>query len=139
MAPLVESPRSCWQGRQSLWTGTPLSLVAKFSVLPADIAKAMSLIREPFPDARIVAQSTGLGLFGVECESNDEMESAITELRHAIQVIKGALVLLSVPSEVKKNIDVFGPPTDAYPLMVRVKQQFDPHGVLNPGRFWGGI
>jgi glycolate oxidase FAD binding subunit len=36
-------------------------------------------------------------------------------------------------------IDAWGSGGDAYPLMMSVKQQFDPRGTLNPGRFIGGI
>jgi glycolate oxidase FAD binding subunit len=36
-------------------------------------------------------------------------------------------------------IDTWGSAGDAFPLMLSVKQQFDPRGTLNPGRFVGGI
>jgi glycolate oxidase FAD binding subunit len=34
---------------------------------------------------------------------------------------------------------MWGPAGDALSLMRRVKAEFDPHGILNPGRFIGGI
>jgi len=43
-------------------------------------------------------------------------------------------VLMAMPA-----IDAWGSGGDAFPLMLRVKQQFDPRGTLNPGRFIGGI
>jgi len=135
----ISDVQSCWQGRESLWSGGSLSSVGRFSVLPADLTKAIGAIRDQLPSARIIAQSTGLGLFSAECESLDQMESAIERLRQDVQQLKGTLVLLSVPLELKKKLDVFGQPGDGYPLMVRVKQQFDSHGILNPGRFLGGI
>jgi FAD/FMN-containing dehydrogenase len=36
-------------------------------------------------------------------------------------------------------MDAWGSGGDALPLMLSVKQQLDPHGTLNPGRFIGGI
>jgi len=36
-------------------------------------------------------------------------------------------------------MDAWGSCGNALPLMLSVKQQFDPHGTLNPGRFVGGI
>jgi glycolate oxidase FAD binding subunit len=36
-------------------------------------------------------------------------------------------------------MDVWGPVGNALELMRRVKHQFDPAGILNPGRFVGGI
>jgi len=35
--------------------------------------------------------------------------------------------------------DVFGDPGPALPIMRALKQRFDPGGVLNPGRFAGGL
>jgi glycolate oxidase FAD binding subunit len=37
------------------------------------------------------------------------------------------------------EFDTWGNPGDALPLMRAVKQQFDPRGTLNPGRFVRGI
>jgi glycolate oxidase FAD binding subunit len=42
--------------------------------------------------------------------------------------------------ELKRQIDVFGEvPPKTLELMRRVKQQFDPKGILSPGRFVGRI
>jgi len=49
------------------------------------------------------------------------------------------IVALGCPLAVKRGLDVWGPAGDAQPLMVRIKQRFDPDGTLSPGRFLGGI
>lgn len=41
--------------------------------------------------------------------------------------------------ELKREIDVFGPPPPSFPLMRAVKQQFDPNNILSPGRFVGRL
>jgi glycolate oxidase FAD binding subunit len=51
----------------------------------------------------------------------------------------GHAIMLAAPPEVKKNLDVWGAPPPGFPLMREIKRQFDPHGLLNPGRFVGGI
>jgi glycolate oxidase FAD binding subunit len=51
----------------------------------------------------------------------------------------GTIVALGCPPAVKRGLDVWGPPSDAQPVMVRIKQRFDPDGTLNPRRFLGGI
>jgi glycolate oxidase FAD binding subunit len=38
-----------------------------------------------------------------------------------------------------ESVDVWGPTRSDFPLMKALKQQFDPAGTLNPGRFVGGI
>lgn len=51
----------------------------------------------------------------------------------------GALVVARAPPEVKAWLDVWGPAPPSLALMRALKQQFDPRGVLNPGRFVGRI
>jgi glycolate oxidase FAD binding subunit len=40
---------------------------------------------------------------------------------------------------VKQNVDVWGPPPSAFALLKALKRKFDPEGILNPGRFIGGL
>jgi glycolate oxidase FAD binding subunit len=51
----------------------------------------------------------------------------------------GNLLVESCPSTIKKRIDVWGQPRGDYRIMRRLKEQMDPGGILNPGRFVGGI
>jgi glycolate oxidase FAD binding subunit len=52
---------------------------------------------------------------------------------------RGHLVMFAAPQQFKDERDVWGPPPAAHSLMRKIKQQFDPDGLLNPGRFIGGI
>jgi len=50
------------------------------------------------------------------------------------------VVVERAPLDVKRAIDVWGPVgADALAIMTRLKREFDPHDVLNPGRFVGGL
>ncbi len=51
----------------------------------------------------------------------------------------GGLVVESSPLSIKKKVDVWGPPRNDYPVVRRLKEQIDPAGILNVGRFAGGI
>ena len=51
----------------------------------------------------------------------------------------GFAVVEHCPLPVKKRIDVWGDQPQAMELMRRIKQKFDPQGILNPGRFLGKI
>ena len=44
-----------------------------------------------------------------------------------------------VPSALKQGRDVFGDLGSRLPLVRALKNSFDAEGVLNPGRFAGGI
>ena len=51
----------------------------------------------------------------------------------------GNLVVESSPLLIKKQVDVWGEPRSDYVVMRRLKEQIDPAGILNRGRFVGGI
>jgi glycolate oxidase FAD binding subunit len=65
--------------------------------------------------------------------------TAITEARERLDARGGSLVLVKASPELKRAVDVWGPPGDAIGLMRRVKERFDPGRRLSPGRFVGGI
>ena len=51
---------------------------------------------------------------------------------------KKLCLLIAAPDDVTENIDVWGP-TTTLALMREIKRQFDPKGLLNPGRFIGAL
>jgi len=52
---------------------------------------------------------------------------------------EGNLVVESCPREIKEKISVWGQQRSDQIIMSRLKEKMDPQGVLNPGRFVGGI
>ncbi len=64
----------------------------------------------------------------------------VAPLREALAAEGGSLVVERAPLGLKLAADVWGPiPTVALAVMRRLKAEFDPRGVLNPGRFVGGL
>ena len=64
----------------------------------------------------------------------------VAPLREALVGEGGSLVVERAPLDLKFAADVWGPiPTVALAVMRRLKAEFDPRGVLNPGRFVGGL
>jgi glycolate oxidase FAD binding subunit len=51
----------------------------------------------------------------------------------------GNLLVERCPLPIKKRVDVWGQPRNDYRVMRRLKEELDPAGILNPGRFVGGI
>ncbi len=51
----------------------------------------------------------------------------------------GHAIVASAPPKLKEGIDVWGPAPPALAIMREIKRQFDPQGILNPGRFIAGL
>ena len=65
----------------------------------------------------------------------------IESVRQAARNLNGTAVVESCPLDVKSGIDVWAGSAGASELeiMRRIKQKFDPAGILNPGRFVGRL
>jgi glycolate oxidase FAD binding subunit len=63
---------------------------------------------------------------------------ALKALRTALSGV-GQATLWKAPAQVRRQLDVWGPPPASYPLMLAVKQALDPRGLWNPGRFLGEL
>ena len=61
-------------------------------------------------------------------------------IRRAVAEVGGHATLVRGPAASRASIDVFEPVGGALgALTKRVKESFDPKGVLNPGRMWAGV
>jgi glycolate oxidase FAD binding subunit len=131
-----------WRTREELWTRDGMACIGKFSVLPSQIGGTCEFLDELASDLSLdwiaVAQATGSGLLRLEADV-DRLVSAIERLRINLESRGGSLVLTSLSGELHNRVETWGSAGSALPLMRRVKQQFDPAGILNPGRFVGGI
>jgi glycolate oxidase FAD binding subunit len=65
--------------------------------------------------------------------------AAATSLLQQIEQLGGRAIVEWAPVSLKRQVNIWGTPGDDFSLMKRLKTQFDPHGILNPGRFYGGI
>ena len=137
-----DAPANAWTAHQTIWEGAAPALVVKFSVLPAQFAAVCALVERSAASQslawKIVAQSVGAGYARLE-GAEPALHTALVTLRDELAKLGGTVVALGCPTAVKRGLDVWGPPSDAQPLMLRIKQRFDPDGTLNPGRFVGGI
>lgn len=52
---------------------------------------------------------------------------------------EGNLIVESAPRDLKERVSVWGRPRSDEVVMRRLKETVDPEGVLNPGRFVGGV
>lgn len=88
----------------------------------------------------VVAISPGLGqvIIRLEPEPADARDRFLTA-RDVLSALADHAVVLAAPPAWKRGIDVWGPAPATLPVMKALKEQFDPGGVLNAGRFVGFI
>ena len=65
--------------------------------------------------------------------------AAIERVRELATAAGGNAIVERCPAAVNRDIDVWGGAPQDIEMMRRVKERFDPSGILNPGRFVGGI
>jgi glycolate oxidase FAD binding subunit len=61
-------------------------------------------------------------------------------VRGAVAPTGGHATLIRAPAAMRAAVDVFEPQAPAIAALTqRVREGFDPRGVLNPGRMWPGV
>jgi glycolate oxidase FAD binding subunit len=54
--------------------------------------------------------------------------------------VDGGVIIERGPRALREAVDAWGPvPAPAFEVMRAIKREFDPTGVLNAGRFVGGL
>jgi glycolate oxidase FAD binding subunit len=138
----VEHGSDPWQAREQLWKSGESATICKLSMLPNQLSSTAEFVREALSvDAEwsLVMQSTGLAWLRADAADWAQISGFIPALRVFLAPSGGTVVLLKAPMAVRQKVDVWGDIGNALPLMKKVKEQFDPRGILNRGRFVGGI
>jgi glycolate oxidase FAD binding subunit len=70
----------------------------------------------------------------------DAPDGAAGLVRAAVKALGGHATLVRAPAQLRAAIDVFEPQEPGLAALTkRVKESFDPNGVLNPGRMWAHV
>jgi glycolate oxidase FAD binding subunit len=120
----------------------PAAAVLRAGVLPTAVADFMATAetraRQAGTAVRCLAHAAS-GVIHVAVMSKDAVPSLVGELRAYLAARGGSLVVERARADVKAGLDVWGDPGQGLTLMRRVKEAFDPAGLLAPGRFVGGL
>jgi glycolate oxidase FAD binding subunit len=100
-------------------------------------ARGHELLRAITPAAQMFYDWAG-GLIWVAMPLRDEPNAAA--IRSAVAEIGGHATLVRAPPSLRATLDVFAPePAGLAMVSKRIKDSFDPKGLLNPGRMWAGV
>ena len=117
-------------------TGTAERPLWRISTAPSKGAEvAAAIAREAGAQ---VLYDWGGGLVWIELLPAADAGAAI--VRRAVARAGGHATLIRAPAAVRAAVDVFQPQDRGLAALTkRVKESFDPKGVLNPGRMWAGV
>jgi glycolate oxidase FAD binding subunit len=123
----------------------------QINVLPSDLVATVAKIVEMHPECAIQAHAGdgvirislplppgdgGAGEGGVAATTISSPVASISRLRALAAAAGGKLVVLRHADGFASTVaDVWGPPGPEMRLMQSLKERFDPHSILNPGRF----
>ena len=112
-------------------------LVMKISVVPSRVVSLMQTLQHSAPGVSLLAHAgSGIVLARFSELSATTTKSIVQQVQPAVAAAQGSSVVWSCPtSEELTPLVAWGPPRADRPWMQQVKQQFDPHGLFNPGRF----
>ena len=117
--------------------------VLRLSVLPSELTSTLAWLDETATAQQLDYVVAGrAGLTALSVRLNGEIASQvklIRELRERFPSGRGSAVIRRAEPALTSHVDVWGPVGDALPMMQAVKQQFDPVGILNPGRGPGAL
>jgi glycolate dehydrogenase FAD-binding subunit len=113
------------------------ALALKICVPPSGVTAMLAAVRKDVPDCTIQAHA-GNGIIIARFAKFDSAEVGrvlVGKLRPAAIQLGGSVVIVSSKLEGLTPHVVWGGRTEAVTLMERIKRQFDPRDILNPGRF----
>jgi glycolate oxidase FAD binding subunit len=146
-----EDERAFWRHVDAVLTTADAhdgSVLLKASLLPADVAPWLEQLDAQAHVAGVTASwraHAGHGLIYVRLAGADAgadggaaLAELVAGLRQSAEGQRGSMVVLDGPPALLRTLDVWGS-VPALDVMHRIKERFDPGGILNPGRFVGGI
>jgi glycolate oxidase FAD binding subunit len=113
----------------------PKAMRARVALMPSQLVRFCEALRRGGAEL-IVHPGQGLAYAIFD---GRELNPAIELLQSTTLASEGSLLFESLAEFAKSGHDVFAASRSELSIMHELKQRFDPAGVLNPGRFAGGI
>ncbi|HXE75210.1 MAG TPA: FAD-binding oxidoreductase [Candidatus Xenobia bacterium] len=143
-----EHPASLWEAVRELISTAraihPRTTIIKVGLPLASMApfyeKALAVAaRYELPAAASGHAGSGIAYIYLLEDAPKKAAQAATEMIHAGNNLGGRVTIPWCPTEVKHDVNVWGPLRDDFSLMQKLKAAFDPDRILNAGRFLGGL
>jgi glycolate oxidase FAD binding subunit len=112
-------------------------------VKPAETLAAGSRVASSLADLGItgvrMTASPGLGFLDLRGDSQEEAAELFDLVVRRVRSVAPRTTVVSAPPALRQGIDAWGDAIHGLDLMRRLKSEFDPGMILNPGRYVGGL
>ncbi len=138
--PLAEA--DAWWPRvaDSAWPATAECLTLRVGTRPTDVVKARQAVEAAGVECRATAEvANGVLHFTLTGPGLADAAGLVGRIREGLAPLGGTCVVEHAPAAVAPALDVWGDVGPALDVMRRLKAEMDPTGILNPGRYVGGI
>jgi glycolate oxidase FAD binding subunit len=126
---------SFWSNYHASETAPHWGTSLRLSFLPAELPEIVADVAREFPTAHLRAHAAN-GVLRVHFNGGSEpAPSTLLKLRETLRTRGGRLVILRAGAELRQAVEIWGEVGETQRLMRAIKQQYDPDGRLNPGRF----
>ncbi|NOT57318.1 MAG: FAD-binding oxidoreductase [Deltaproteobacteria bacterium] len=123
------------------------ALRCKVSLLPSQITPFCQAVEEESPVRGLSVEMVAHAGNGIlycrlpqrDNPSREKLLSFVDWLRILAKKLGGTVVIEAIDPTLKDRVDVWGHVGSSFPLMKRLKETLDPQGMINPGRFVGGL
>ena len=142
----VDEAQTLSQALRDFPVSGPATLQCKVSLQPTQLAAFCAdleaeALRRHAPVRLLARAGNGILYTAFEGEAvpDDQILSLVDWIRVHATGNNGFAIVEEIPSALKERANVWGTVGKAFPLMQRLKETLDPKGILNSGRFVGGI
>lgn len=117
------------------------NLVLKASVLLRNITRVLNYLNEIQTNLGLQIEcsarvANGIVFISLEGDHRNQLLAAQL-LRSHVSSLEGNVTVLKNPAEIEDEIDIWGDMGSTIPIMKKIKHNFDPKNILNPGRLFG--
>ena len=128
--------------------GSPATTIMKISVLPAHMKEFLLEAQRAAESNSLewAAMARGVGVIYIALQPRERDEPSRGRVANATNQIVAAAAKLEghgtipwTPSDWKSALKIWGLERGDFAQMQKVKNVFDPHGIMAPGRFTGGL
>jgi len=140
----IAAPDTWWRAvSDASWPDEPAaSLALRLGIRTTDVVKALRIVEAAAGGVRLRATAeVANGVLHLVLTGSDPAGwvRLVGKAREGLGGLGGTCVIEHAPAATKAGVDVWGEVGPALDAMRRLKAELDPQGVLNPGRYVGGI